>query len=117
MQEQRINNNKIEEPNIVSRSAIKNAAFEVSKVRTEQTIFAEYPELKDKILALENKKAEHNISTLSKIWSTSEDETKNFAIKLAEICFFELKAAKNYHLYKIPFIYRFYLNLVQGKAY
>ncbi|TNZ19146.1 hypothetical protein CGK53_23470, partial [Vibrio parahaemolyticus] len=48
--EQEIGNDKVEEPNIVSRAAIKNATIEVSKVRTEQTLFAEFPELKEKIL-------------------------------------------------------------------
>ncbi len=117
IKEQEISNNKIEEPNIVSRLAIKNAAYEVSKVRTEQTIFAEYANLRIYIKAFENKKAEHTLSTLSEIWHVNEDEAKMIANQLAEVGFFELKAAKNDQVYKIPFLYRFYLSVIQGKAY
>ncbi|MBY8095265.1 hypothetical protein KW490_13725 [Vibrio fluvialis] len=115
--EQEISNNKIEEPNIVSRAAIKNATQEVSKVRTEQTLFAEYPELKERIVALENKKAEHNATTLAEVWQVTESEAMQIASELAEIGFFEHREAKNDKLYKIPFIYRPYLKVVQGKAY
>ncbi|EPS5699475.1 P-loop ATPase, Sll1717 family [Vibrio vulnificus] len=115
--DQAIGNNKIEEPNIVSRSAIKSAAGEVSKVRLEQTIFAEHPDLKESILALENKKAEHDLSTLRDIWGLTPDQTKVIASKLADIGFFENRAARNDNLYKIPFIYRPYLNIIQGKAF
>lgn len=117
IKEQEINNNKIEEPNIVSRLAIKNAAYEVSKVRTEQTIFAEYANLRTYIKTFENKKAEHTLSTLSEIWDVDEGKAKAIANQLAEVGFFELKAAKNDQVYKIPFIYRFYLGIIQGKAY
>jgi len=117
LKEQEISNNKIDEPNIVSRLAIKNAAYEVSKVRTEQTVFAEYAEFKKYIMALENKKAEHTVLTLSDTWSVEEDEARNIATELAQIGFFELRTARSEQLYKIPFIYRFYLNIVQGKAY
>lgn len=117
IKEQEINNDKIEEPNIVSRLAIKNAAYEVSKVRTEQTIFAEYPNLRKYIEDLENKKAEHTLSTLSEVWNINENKAKNIANKLAEVGFFDLKSAKNDQIYKIPFFYRFYLHIVQGKAY
>ncbi|HEG4445674.1 UNVERIFIED_CONTAM: hypothetical protein I5919_15715 [Aeromonas hydrophila] len=117
LKEQEVSNNKIEEPNIVSRAAIKNAAYEVSKVRMEQTLFAEYPEYKDYIKLLENKKAEHNIKTLSDIWGIKEEETQKIAIELAEIGFFDLRSARNEKIYKIPFMYRFYLNITQGKAF
>ena len=117
LREQEISNNKVEEPNIISRTAIKNAANDVSKVRTEQTIFAEFPEFKNHIMAFENKKAEHDLSTLSKIWSITENEAKLLASALTEIGFFDSRTAKNERLYKIPFIYRFYLNVTQGKAY
>jgi hypothetical protein len=115
--EQEISNNKIDEPNIVSRLAIKNAAYEVSRVRMEQTIFAEYPEMKDFMSAFENKKAEHNLSSLSKIWALSDDKALQKANELADIGFFEFKAAKTEKIYKIPFIYRGYLSVTQGKAY
>ncbi len=103
---------------MVSRQSIKNATIEVSRVRTEQTIYAEYPDLKKYVFALENSKVEHNLTTLSEIWSiTLEKECEDIALRLAEIGFFEYKTAKNEKIYKIPFLYRFYLNISQGKAF
>ena len=117
VREQDISNNNIEEPNIVSRGSIKNAAYEVSKTRIEKTVFAEHPDLKNMIMAFDNKKAEHNIETLCYVWGVGEDEALSRATSLAEIGFFDLRAARNEKLYKIPFIYRFYLQVVQGKAF
>ncbi|QPK61888.1 hypothetical protein IVG45_13555 [Methylomonas sp. LL1] len=115
--EQNIGNHYVEAPNLISRQAIKNATNEVSKVRTEQTIFAEHPELRGYVMALENSKAEHNIQTLSSIWSIDEKKCEEIANALSEIGFFELKPAKTEKLYKIPFLYRYYLEISQGKAF
>ncbi|MGZ8947359.1 MAG: P-loop ATPase, Sll1717 family [Methylococcaceae bacterium] len=115
--EQSIGNNSVVEPNLVSRQSIRNATKEVSKVRTEQTIFAEYPELKKYIIGLENSKAEHNITTLSEIWGITERECEDIATRLAEIGLFEYRTAKTEKIYKIPFLYRPYLEISQGKAF
>jgi hypothetical protein len=115
--EQDIGNNRVEDPNIVSRDSIKNSTYEVSKVKTEQTIFAEYPELRDHIMALENNKAEHNIETLCEIWQVDTQTALGIANNLAEVGFFEQRAARTEKIYKIPFLYRFYLNITQGKAF
>lgn len=114
---QDINNNNVEKPNFVSRQAIKSAAQDVSKVKIEQTIFAEYPHLKPYIMALENNKAEHSIETLSGIWKITEEEALSIAHELGEIGFFDQKIAKMEKTYKIPFLYRFHLNISQGKAF
>ena len=115
--EQDIANNNVEEPNIISRVAIKNAVHEVSKAKVLKTLFAEYPEFKDDVQAFENKKAEHNLETLCIVWGCDSNKALTKASKLSEIGFFELKTAKDEKVYKIPFIYRFYLNVIQGKAY
>lgn len=115
--EQGIGNNSVIEPNIVSRQSIRSATYEVSKVRTEQTIFAEYPELKKYVVDMENYKAEHNIETLSIIWGLDEKECEDVATRLAEIGFFEYRTAKTEKIYKIPFLYRPYLEISQGKAF
>ncbi|CAI1791120.1 hypothetical protein PTR34_21315 [Serratia nevei] len=117
LRERDINNNKAEPPNMVSRAAIKNSAFEVSRARIEQTIFAEYSNYKDCILKLESSKAEHNLKTLSTIFGTNDKETKEIGSGLAEIGFFDLNYYKNDGLFKIPFLYRFYLKISQGKAF
>ena len=89
----------------------------MSKVRTEQTIFAEYPELKSYIVALENNKAEHTLESLSSVWEREKTATEKIANELADIGFFESRTAKLEGIYKVPFLYRFYLGISQGKAY
>ena len=115
--EQNIGNDRIESPNIVSRDSIKNSAYEVSRVKTEQTIFAEHPSLREYIIALENNKAEHNLETLSEIWKVGAEQASEIANSLAEIGFFEQRTAKVEKIYKIPFLYRFCLKITQGKAF
>lgn len=112
-----IGNNQAEEPNILSRQSIKQASSEVSKVRTEQTLFAEYNHLKKYIMKLENSKAEHSLTTLSTIWELDTKTAETIANQLAEIGFFEAKAAKLEKIFKIPFLYRPYLSIIQGKAF
>lgn len=108
---------KADGENLFSRQAIKDSTFEVSKVRIEQNLFAEYAALKSFILGLEKSKAEQNLDTLSAIWSTSADETKRLAGELVAIGFFENRAAKDEGIYKVPFLYRPYLEITQGKAF
>ena len=115
--EQDIGNNSVEEPNLLSRQAIKNASYEVSKVRTEQTIFAEYAPLKKYVLLLQGSKAEHNLESLSRAWNMNMDDAAKIANELSEIGFFESRVARIEGIYKVPFIYRFYLEISQGKAY
>ncbi len=115
--EQDIGNNKIENSNIVSKDSIKNSTYEISKVKTEQTIFTEYPNLQEYIMALENNKAEHNLDTLMENWKLESEKALEIANNLAEVGFFEERTAKLEKIYKIPFLYRFYLNITQGKAF
>ena len=76
---------------IFSRVAIKNALPEVSKVRLERTIFAEYPELRKYIVDLEQEKTLQRPGSLSHIWRVSEQEASAIAEELAGIGF--LKSA------------------------
>lgn len=115
--EQEIGSDSVEPPNIVSRQAVKNATYEVSKVRTEQTIFAEYAHLRDSVIALHGSKAEHNVNSLAEVWNVDKVEAEKISNQLAEIGFFESRAARTEGIYKIPFMYRFYLEISQGKAY
>ena len=112
-----IGENRIEAPNLFSRQSIKSATAEVSKVRTEQNLFAENPNLKTHILKLEGKKAEQNISTLSSLWEKNIEETTSIATELSLVGFFEQRVAKDEGIYKIPFLYRPYLGIIQGKAF
>lgn len=115
--EQDISSDKAEAPNIVSRQAIKKATYEISKVKLEQTIFAEYPGLREHIMALENQKAEHTLESVAQVWKADVIIAKGISVQLSEIGFIDQKIFKNDALLKIPFLYRPYLNIVQGKAF
>jgi hypothetical protein len=112
-----IGTRKIEAPNIFSRSSIKAATSEVSKVKIEQNLFAESPHLRQYMLKLDGNKAEQNLETLSVLWEKSIDEAKIVAAELVVIGFFEQRAARDEGIYKIPFVYRPYLRVTQGKAF
>lgn len=101
---------------LFSPSALKNALPEVSRVRLEQTIFAEYPDMKSWILKLEGEKATQTIDTLQKIWGLDAVETEKIASSLVQIGFFEIRGDKKNPQFWVPFLYRPRLNLVQGKA-
>lgn len=115
--EQDISSDKAEPPNIVSRQAIKKSTLEISKVKLEQTIFAEYPALREHIMAFENQKAEHTLETAGQVWKVDAAQAKVLAAQLSEIGFIDQKIFKNDSQLKIPFLYRPYLNIIQGKAF
>lgn len=102
--------------NLFSPLALKRALPTVSQVRMEQTIFSEYPKLKDYILELEEEKATQSIETLASIWEIDKDAAEKIASELVEIGFFEKRGQRKNPEYRVPFLYRPYLNLIQGKA-
>ncbi|MDI7418209.1 P-loop ATPase, Sll1717 family [Cronobacter turicensis] len=115
--EQDISSDKAVPPNIVGRQSIKKSTLEISKVKLEQTIFAEYPMLREKIMAFENQKAEHTLDTVAQVWKVDAGQAKVIATQLSEIGFIDQKIFKNDAQLKVPFLYRPYLNIVQGKAF
>jgi hypothetical protein len=100
---------------LFDRAAFKAALPEVSRVRLEQTLLAEYPDLRPYIERLERRKSQQSIETLSEIWECSNDEARTIADKLAEVGFFERRLAHGEMTYWIPFLYRDALSLVQGR--
>ena len=96
--------------------SIKMALPDVSKTKLEQTLYAEYPRLKDKIGMLDGEKTSQTPKTLSKIWKVSEEEALKIAKQLVEIGFFEPKGSKDAPKYWVPFLYRDALSMVQGTA-
>jgi len=101
---------------LFDRSTFKAALPEVSRVRLEQTLFAEYPEVREWLLALKGKKTEQDIATLSAIWATSEEETLQRAARVVDIGFFVKRTEKETPTYWVPFLYRDALEMVQGRA-
>jgi hypothetical protein len=108
--------NELTEDLIISRQSFKDAINEVSKQRMEHTIYAEFADLKIYIELLRGDKAEHTIQTLSSKWSLSREETITISKKLEKIGFFEQRGENLNPKYKIPFMYRPYLEITQGVA-
>ena len=101
---------------LFSRPAFKDALPEVSKVRLEQTLYAEYLELKDRLEKLRGEKTSQTVGTLAGIWGVSREEATLKANELAAVGFFEKRGAIQDPEYWVPFLYRDGLDLVQGAA-
>lgn len=108
--------NELEGDQLISRQAFKEAVSEVSKQRLEQTIYAEFPVLKLYVELLRGDKAEQSVETLMNKWSLDKGETIDVAKKLISIGFFEQRGEILNPKYKIPFMYRPYLDITQGSA-
>lgn len=101
---------------LFDRPAFKDALREVSEVRLKQTLYAEYPEWKPYIEALEGAKAQQSPPTLGEVWDVEESVARRLADKLVDLGFFERRGTRTDPDYWIPFLYRDALHLVQGEA-
>ena len=101
---------------LFSRAALKDALPEASKTRLEQTLFAEYPDLRELMVALQQEKTSQVPDTLAKIWKLSPTEAALAAEKLVEIGFFQKRGSKEDPEYWVPFLYRPALQMIQGAA-
>lgn len=108
--------NELQGQNILSRQSIKEAVVSVSKQRMEQTIYAEFPDLKGYMEMLKGDKAEHTPETLASKWNLSVADATGIAKKLENIGFFEPRGDLRNQRYRIPFLYRPYLEIIQGSA-
>jgi hypothetical protein len=91
--------------------AFKDALPAVSKARFQNTLLAEYPQYRERLLKLEGKRTQQSIDALAEVWSTTLDETQKIAAALVECGFFEPRGGKQYW---VPFLYRPCLSMVQG---
>jgi len=108
--------NNLENDQIISRQSLKEAIEDVSKQRMEQTIYAEFPQFKDYIEKLRDDKADHILETLAKKWSVTISEAEEIAKELEKIGFFEQRGTISSPKYRVPFMYRPYLDILQGSA-
>jgi hypothetical protein len=99
---------------LFDRAAFKEALPEVSKVRLEQTLYAEYPTLKPYLERLDQQKTQHTAITLAGLWENSEEEARTVAETLANVGFFERRGDKDRPVYWVPFLYRDALRMIQG---
>jgi hypothetical protein len=101
---------------LFDNASIKGALPEVSRIRFEQTLCAEFPHLKSRMLQLRAEKTRQNLRSLSKIWGVQETEALKIAGELVEVGFFEEAGTKDHAEFWVPFLYRSALELVQGRA-
>lgn len=101
---------------LFARASFKDALPEISKVRLEQTLYAEHPENKCFIEKLRREKTLHTPESLAVIWNILPEQATTKAFELAAIGFFEIRGSKQEPSFWIPFLYRDALELVQGSA-
>ena len=101
---------------LFARPSFKEALGEVSKVRLEQTLYAEYPAQRELLEKLRDAKTSQTPESLAEIWGISVEEAAARATELTRIGFFEARGIRQAPEYWIPFIYRDALDLVQGAA-
>jgi hypothetical protein len=102
--------------NLFDKQTLRDALEEVSKVRLDQTIYAEYSDAKPLILTLQGEKAEQSVDTLGVIWKLDPAATLKAINRLMEIGFLAQIGQKDNPRFKIPFLYRPHLKITQGQA-
>lgn len=101
---------------LFDRQSFRDALPEVSQTRLENTLYAEYPNLKPWLEALEGEKTEQYPETLAEIWNIDEEEALERAKRLREVGFYEKRGSNQDPSFWTPFLYRPALNLSQGSA-
>lgn len=101
---------------LFERVTFKEALPEVSTVRLEQTLYAEYPEKKKFIEALRESKTDQSSESLAANWGIDAAKAQDIAEELVAAGFFEKRRDGVSHRYWIPFLYRDSLKLSQGAA-
>jgi hypothetical protein len=101
---------------LFDRTSLKDAMPEVSKVRFEQTLCAEYPNLKPYLMKLEREKTQQTPETLARIWDVGLDKAIALAESLTKVGFFERRGTKDRPTFWVPFLYRDALDMIQGPA-
>lgn len=101
---------------LFERATFKQALPSVSETRLNQTLFAEYPDMRKDILRLDGEKTEQSIETLGKIWEKSTADSEALAQKLVRVGFFQPRGSRDKPTFWVPFLYRDALNMSQGMA-
>lgn len=101
---------------LFDRVSLREALSPVSQVRFEQTLCAEFPNLQQWLNKLKGEKTQQKPSTLAIIWDIEEERAISIADSLVEVGFFERKGTKDNPDYRVPFLYRAALEMVQGSS-
>lgn len=101
---------------LFDRIVFKEALPALSSYKVTKVLYAEYPDLRPNIEALERQKSEHNPASLARIWELELGEALGVARRLRDLGFFEERGPRENPTFWIPFIFRPYLSLIQGRA-
>jgi hypothetical protein len=99
---------------LFERPSFKEALPSVSEIRLQRTIYAEYPQHKANIESLRSRKSRQSIETLARLWNETARDAEIIALKLHKIGVLEKFEWKGFALYRVPFLYRPALQIVQG---
>jgi hypothetical protein len=86
--------------------SLVRALPEVARVRFEQTLCAEYPQLRDHMLLLENEMSQHTPDTLATIWRVSMKESAEIAYRLVDVGFFKAAGTHRAPRFLLPPLYQ-----------
>ena len=95
---------------------LKTALQVVSRVRLEQTLFAEYPNLREYIQRLRGAKTQQSLESLEEIWAEPPTRVAENAKALVDVGFFEARGTRDDPAFWVPFLYRDALEMSQGAA-
>lgn len=97
--------------------SLKEALPSVSRQKLEQTLFAEYPSLRDRINQLRGQRTRQRPASLAKIWELPRTAAAiDLARQLVKIGFFEELGTRDEPEFSVPFLYRDALDMIQGTA-
>lgn len=101
---------------LIAGRTLKESLEEVSRARLQQTLFAEFPNLRPYIQKLRGAKTQQSLQTLDEIWKEGHEKTAEIASQLVEVGFFERKGTRETPEFWVPFLYRDALEMSQGAA-
>jgi hypothetical protein len=110
-----IGRDSTESENLFDRSLFKLGLEKVSKAKMEQTLFAEYSDLKEILLKFSEQRATNSIGSISRILGI-DNEIIDLINRLQKIGFLKKIENKGGVYYSIPFLYRPYLKSIQGTS-
>lgn len=99
---------------LFTEDALRRAVRKVALDNLETRVFAEYPDLRQPILAFSNQKADHNNETLENILG---GDWENILSRLKRVGFIYIRTRKNVQVWTIPFFYSFALGITRGAAF
>jgi hypothetical protein len=101
---------------LFERASFKEALPALSEYRVARVLFAEYPQLRKYIDALREDKTKQNVASLAARWKIDDAKALVIARQLRDVGFFEERMSAGETTFWVPFVYRPYLSMSQGKV-